>query len=92
MATLLRKEPKPEPPKPEAFFIRHPPTLLLRREREQITYEEVSTSDRKPNTPIEGHPLASSAGSFKDDPFWESMMSAIESNRRELDAEYNVPE
>jgi len=36
--------------------------------------------------------IANIAGSYKDDPFWDSMMAAIENNRRELDAEYNTSE
>ena len=88
MRTPLRKE----APKPEAFFVKHRPFPLHKEEREQITYEEACETDKRFETAIKGHPLASSAGSFKDDPFWDSMMAAIENNRRELDAEYNTSE
>jgi hypothetical protein len=39
----------------------------------------------------EEHPLADSAGSFKDDPLWDEMMMAVQSHRRELDAEFDAP-
>jgi len=40
---------------------------------------------------LEDHPLADSAGSFKDDPLWDEMMQAVQNHRRELDAEFDAP-
>ncbi len=39
----------------------------------------------------EDHPLADSAGSFKDDPLWDEMIASIKNHRRELDAEFDTP-
>jgi hypothetical protein len=36
--------------------------------------------------------LAQSEGRFQDDPFWEEMLASIYRHRREMDAEWNVPE
>lgn len=48
--------------------------------------------DASPLPSAEGHPLADSAGSFKDDPLWDEMMRAVQNYRRELDAEFDAPE
>ena len=40
----------------------------------------------------ETNPLASSGGRFQDDPFWEQMQDSIRQHRREMDAEWDVPE
>jgi hypothetical protein len=41
---------------------------------------------------LEPNPLAQSAGRFQDDPFWDEMLDSIRRHRREMDAEWDVPE
>jgi|GEM_PF-6086561 len=40
----------------------------------------------------ETDPLLQSAGRYKDDPFWDEMMDSIRRHRREMDAQWDVPE
>ena len=40
----------------------------------------------------EPDPFLQSAGSFRDDPFWDEMMDSIRRHRREMDAQWDTPE
>lgn len=82
--------------------MRYPKEAILRSKRglpsvsrlapTPIKYEEIGGVEKKTVPIIEGHPLASSAGSLRDDPFWDDMMASIQEFRRELETEYNTPE
>lgn len=41
-----------------------------------------------PGDPIENHPLAGVAGSFKDDPFWDEFIQIMKDERRKEDERY----
>ena len=43
-----------------------------------------------PGDPPELHPLFSSFGAFKDDPFWDEFVQAMEDERRKLDERHPV--
>lgn len=47
--------------------------------------------DTDTDTP-ELNPLLQSAGRFRDDPFWNEMLDSIRRHRREIDAQWDVPE
>jgi len=40
----------------------------------------------------EPDPLLQSAGHFQDDPFWDEMLDSIRRHRREMDAQWDMPE
>jgi len=41
---------------------------------------------------LEADPLILLAGSLRDDPFWDEIMDSIRKHRREMDAQWDVPE
>ena len=43
-----------------------------------------------PGDPPELHPLFSSFGAFKDDPFWDEFVQAMDDERRKIDERYPV--
>lgn len=44
----------------------------------------------KPGDPPELHPLFSSFGAFKDDPFWDEFVQAMDDERRKIDERYPI--
>ena len=64
--------------------------------------ETLHTTDAAPSPPSveqdamidtpESNPLLQSAGTFQDDPFWDEMLDSIRRHRREMDAQWDVPE
>ena len=64
--------------------------------------ETLHTTDAAPSPPPveqdaatdtpESNPLLQSAGAFRDDPFWDEMLDSIRRHRREMDAQWDVPE
>lgn len=43
-----------------------------------------------PGDPPELHPLFSSFGAFKDDPFWDEFVQAMDDERRKIDERYPI--
>jgi len=61
------------------------------RQTKSVSPAPSAEPDAVTDTP-ETNPLAESGGRFRDDPFWDEMQDSIRQHRREMDAQWDVPE